>query len=154
MFNVDRSQSFNVKCLQKSKRKKILPPDARLPAFLTCLANLMTAHLQELAVQSIADFRKYVKILEEDSKGSHRPGFILNLKVPHPKLIIRDIFHKSSEGVCKQKNKQTNKHQISQGVCKQNQLHSHLLRRGSEHRGGGDKILYQFYINCHDRCTQ
>ena len=36
---------------------------------------------QELAVQSIADFRKYVKILEEDSKGSHRPGFILNLKV-------------------------------------------------------------------------
>ena len=46
MFNVYRSQSFNVKCLQKSKRKKILPPDARLPAFLTCLANLMTAHLQ------------------------------------------------------------------------------------------------------------
>ena len=33
-------------------------------------------------MQSIADFRKYVKILEEDSKGSHRPGFILNLKVP------------------------------------------------------------------------
>lgn len=32
-------------------------------------------------MQSIADFRKYVKILEEDSKGSHRPGFILNLKV-------------------------------------------------------------------------
>ena len=38
-------------------------------------------------MQSIADFRKYVKILEEDSKGSHRPGFILNLKVPHVKLI-------------------------------------------------------------------
>ena len=31
---------------QKSKRKKILPPDTRLPAFLTCLANLMTAQLQ------------------------------------------------------------------------------------------------------------
>ena len=86
---------------------------------------------QELAVQSIADFRKYVKILEEDSKGSHRPGFILNLKVPHPKLIIRDIFHKSSECVCKKKQKkQTNKQKSSQGVCKKkkNKQTSNLSR--------------------------
>ena len=38
--------------LQKSKRKKILPPDARLPAFLTCLANLMTAHLQVMRMRT------------------------------------------------------------------------------------------------------
>ena len=38
--------------LQKSKRKKILPPDARLPAFLTCLANLMTAHLQVMRIRT------------------------------------------------------------------------------------------------------
>ena len=42
---------------QKSKRKKILPPDTRLPAFLTCLANLMTSQLQQLAIVSIADFK-------------------------------------------------------------------------------------------------
>ena len=77
---------------QKSKRKKILPPDTRLPAFLTCLANLMTAQLQELAVQSIADFRKYVTILEQDSKGSHRPGFILNLKVSANKISFTPTF--------------------------------------------------------------
>ena len=48
--------------------------------------------MQELAVQSIADFRKYVKILEEDSKGSHRPGFILNLKVPKQTKMVDKIF--------------------------------------------------------------
>ena len=47
---------------------------------------------QELAVQSIADFRKYVKILEEDSKGSHRPGFILNLKVSANKISFTPTF--------------------------------------------------------------
>ena len=54
------------------------------------LSHLIT--LQELAVQSIADFRKYVKILEEDSKGSHRPGFILNLKVPKQTKMVDKIF--------------------------------------------------------------
>ena len=43
--------------LQKSKRKKILPPDARLPAFLTCLANLMTAHLQVLRMRTTMKIR-------------------------------------------------------------------------------------------------
>ena len=42
---------------QKSKRKKILPPDTRLPAFLACLANLMTSQLQQLAIVSIVDFK-------------------------------------------------------------------------------------------------
>ena len=43
--------------LQKSKRKKILPPDARLPAFLTCLANLMTAHLQVMRIRTKISMR-------------------------------------------------------------------------------------------------
>ena len=43
--------------LQKSKRKKILPPDARLPAFLTCLANLMTAHLQVVRMRKMTQIR-------------------------------------------------------------------------------------------------
>ena len=66
---------------QRNKRKKILPPDSRIPAFLSCLANLMTANMQELALTSIKDFRKYVNILHTESQGSHRPGFILHLKV-------------------------------------------------------------------------
>lgn len=47
---------------------------------------------QELAVQSITDFKKYVKILDEDSKGSHRPGFILNLKVSANKISFTPTF--------------------------------------------------------------
>ena len=77
---------------QKSKRKKILPPDTRLPAFLTCLANLMTAQLQQLALTSIKDFRTYVSVLEKDSKGSHRPGFILNLKVSANRISFTPSF--------------------------------------------------------------
>ena len=47
--------------LQKSKRKKILPPDARLPAFLTCLANLMTAHLQVIQIRTMMQISMMVK---------------------------------------------------------------------------------------------
>ena len=32
-------------------------------------------------MHSFQDFRKYVTILKEDSQGSHKPGFILHLKV-------------------------------------------------------------------------
>lgn len=77
---------------QKSKRKKILPPDTRLPAFLTCLATLMSAQLQQLAITSISDFREYANVLESDSKGSHRPGFILNLKVSANKISFTPSF--------------------------------------------------------------
>ena len=60
---------------QKNKQKKILPPDTRIPAFLNCLGNLMTAHLQEMALSSIRDirdFREHVDILQNQSQGSHK----------------------------------------------------------------------------------
>ena len=77
---------------QKNKRKKILPPDSRIPAFLNCLGNLMTAHLQELALASIRDFREYVDILHRESQGSHKPGFILHLKVNGNRISFTPTF--------------------------------------------------------------
>ena len=77
---------------QKSKRKKILPPDSRMPAFLNCLANLMTAQIQNLMLSSYNDFRDFVELLRIHCQGSHKPGFILHLKVNGNRISFTPTF--------------------------------------------------------------
>ena len=70
------------------KKKKQLPPEAKHPALLRCLAVQMSNNLQTLMLQSMGDFDSYVRSLNVRESKDQKAGFIMSLKAVNGKILL------------------------------------------------------------------
>ena len=70
------------------KKKKQLPPEAKHPALLRCLAVQMSNNLQTLMLQSMGDFDSYVRSLNVRETKDQKAGFIMSLKAVNGKILL------------------------------------------------------------------
>lgn len=74
------------------KKKRQLPLEARMPAFLRCLGVQMTNQIQSLCLESMRDFNSFVESLNKGKPENQRAGFVMSLKAINSKIIFYPTF--------------------------------------------------------------